>query len=330
MEDNIPAFSAQEPDPFFIIINGHTGEVLEEYHKDICVKAASKSSSSQHNRSHFTQKKKEEKKIIEETGGYKQRQVPENRNTFFWYIYDPEDPFISSFTEGEIYRMFRAMYNLSYGGYLAFGNGRAITLEHLSMIWGDSQQVATKHFKSLISKGVFKIFEGKIYVNQKMFFRGRIKSKVGQDMLKGGKSAIRIYDEALRNVGTTRTRKSCGMKYLFELIPCLNKQYNVTCREVYATDPDLMEPLRKTNIAKFVGLDSTAANTVIDAMSGLYIQGYHYKEPVILFETCETLGVKYPSIIVNPRLFYAGNIKEHTNILEIFDRNRIYDEEIKE
>lgn len=167
-------------------------------------------------------------------------------------------------------------------------------------------------------------------MNKAMFYRGRIKSAYGKYLSDNGMSVVRIYDNYVKALSSTCANKSCGYKYLLKLIPYLNKEYNVTCKYVLSTEPATMEPLRKTNVAKAVGLESPAANSIIKALSGLYIQCENYREPAVLFDKCDVFEFRYPSIVVNPRLIYAGDERTHTELFEMFDKRRIYDEQYME
>lgn len=325
-----PAFACDEVKPHYGLIDLNTGELLDEHFGEIkFTKYGKKNNFNHEHKEDCRTKEEKEKEMIEKTLGYKQK--PPKKENFVWYIYDPEINQFSDFSDGDIYRTFKTTPFLCYNGYLSHRNGTPITIKDLSKVWGDTLPTATIRFHKLEQKGVFKTCEDKIYMNNKMFYRGRIKSAFGQTLSNNGLSVTRVYDSGIKGLSSSRRTRNCGYKYLAELIPYLNREFNVTCNDVYTTETALMDPLRKTYIARAVDLDSPAANAVISSMSALYIQGYHYREPAVLFEKCDELDLRYPSIIVNPRLFYAADIKEHKNLLDMFEYNRVYDdEEIKE
>lgn len=158
--------------------------------------------------------------------------------------------------------------------------------------------VLTKH--NLIIK------DGKHYnINTECGIKGNIP--------KGSNGFTRVFIDTIRKLYIDCDTKSHKqLYYIFKLLPYVNKQFNIPCRNVECDILGDIVPLSLKDICGIIGFDSSSTNKLWNAMRRFEIKGNYV--------VCKHNVDDTEFICINPRLFYAGTTIESVSyMIGVFD-----------
>ena len=200
---------------------------------------------------------------------------------------------------------FRFIYLCTYANYeniLMKNNKTKLTRKDFDEILGLSRMETHRTLDDLKEKRLL-IEEGGVFmVNKKICVRGNLSTKEKSEEF------ARIFDEGIRELYEQASPKEHKLLNVFiQLLPYVNYEYNMVCKNPKETNKDLIEPLRVKEMAEILG----------------YSKPSRLKSDLLKIKVGDTYAITLfvnglgMSIVINPKFFYKGNKKESLEIVEI-------------
>lgn len=175
----------------------------------------------------------------------------------------------------------------------------------LKKILGLSDTEFLKTIKELINhKLLTQEDDGRFSLNQEYTSKGtnkNIKHKY-----------TRIFIENFRKLyWNTKPSSHKKLYTFFLLIPYINVQSNILCKDIYEKDIKNITPITLSDITKTLGIDKTHSTRFINDLRKFNIDGQY------IIGRFDTYGQQV--IIINPKLYYGGkNIEDLRYIMGLF------------
>ena len=209
---------------------------------------------------------------------------------------------------------FRFIYLCAYMNYdnkitfgNAEGNGKLAHEKDLMEVLGLSQNETIRTKNALIKANLITIEEDKtISINKKYAAKGKITKKI----LRG---SVRIMEIGLRNLYENVTPKEHKkVDVLIKLLPYVNYDYNILCKNPSEPNKDKIEPLTIKDLCGIIGYDVKNQTKLKNSLLKLKV-----KNKCVIAITL--VGNKH-AISVNPYIYYKGNkINNLKHLCAIFD-----------
>ena len=197
----------------------------------------------------------------------------------------------------------RTLYLCSY---LNFNNDLMINRKHmtekdLSKIWKISERQATRDKNKLIDNNILIINSDESLSINKLYFR---KGDIMRDEVV---ESVRIFDNAIRELYekcTSREHKKLAL--LYKLIPYVNNNWNIVCKNIHEENKDLIEPYELKDLVKILGVSNVTK--LRNDLLKLTVGG----EPVVMIQ----LVLNKSRILINPKIYYKGTRLNEVKCIE--------------
>lgn len=153
---------------------------------------------------------------------------------------------------------------------------------------------------AIIDNGLVVYKDEKIYLNNSVFRRGKVFSRSASVCF--NINGIRALCELYRNVSIQKY-----MSYLFQIIPWVNKSWNVVCQCPCESDIENIKPVSLTEFAALVDYDENHARHLGNELCGLMF-GKDCSFMSAMYYFSDSNKSKKKHLYVNPNLYYV-NIK---------------------
>lgn len=250
----------------------------------------------------------------EQVEGMKYMRGKEN---FVLYLFNMHKSMIDLQPQNAIRLVYLATY-LEFDGKFLRENGRLLTRQKMQDLLA-IKQTTFKNFLSEVTNAGYFIKDGKTYyLNTKHFYKG----KIDISEIKKNKNFIRIYVDSLRKLYlATPQNKHIYLGYIFQLIPYINREYNVICYNPDETVEEYIEPMSVGDFCEIIGYSRDHAARFIKEYRNITFEwagreqrflGYYYEE-----------NKEDMSFFANPNIFFAGNDFNKVKILKLaFSKNK--------
>lgn len=177
-----------------------------------------------------------------------------------------------------------------------------------------------------ISKSTFKRFwkevehiflsrtkDGVVFNNSGYFIRGKIQ---GQNL---GEEYQKIYSKNLQELySITPTSKHGYLGYVFQMLPYVNTEYNIICKNPEEKNLKKIEPIFAEDFCELIGYEPTQKTRLINEYSQVtYFTKEGYCEGFCSFVTTDNSKT---IIYINPNIIYKGDNFEKVLLLGAFSR----------
>ena len=200
------------------------------------------------------------------------------------------------FNQPDIARIIYIMSYISNDNRLMFTERTPMTKDKLSELMGLNDRVFNTFFNKLTKNNILIEKDNYLFINKEFSFYGSIK---------GNKyNIIRIYKKNIRqlyNCVSSSQHKQLAILYL--LIPFVNIKYNIVCSNPLEEDENKVQPLTIEQLAEYFNYNLKYFTSLIDFLFSLKDKD---NNPVIKTIN-NTKNKKDNSIVINPRVIYAGN-----------------------
>ena len=207
----------------------------------------------------------------------------------------------------------KIIYIMSYVGNdnkLMLTERTPITKDKLSELLGLNKKIFNTFYNKLINNNILIEKDNCLFIDKQFSFYGSIKNNKY--------NIIRIYKKNIRklyNSVSTKQHKQLAILYL--LIPFINIKYNIICSNPFEEDENKLIPMKVEELAKYFNYNLQSFISLIDFLSDL-----KDKDNMPIIKTINnTKNKKDNSIVVNPRVIYAGddfrNVKAFSAIFNI-------------
>ena len=158
-----------------------------------------------------------------------------------------------------------------------------------------------------------KEYNGTLYIADNKIF----KNKIPQD--KKYLQLQKIYINAVRNLyNPTDAKKHKQLGYVFKLLPYINLEFNIFCKDPFEKQLDNIEPLTIADLCKLVNYDVTQSTRLIKELQS--IKFIHNGDEEYLLSFVDN-GIDTPyrkKIYVNPHIIYNGSDYRRVEVLGAF------------
>lgn len=154
--------------------------------------------------------------------------------------------------------------------------------------------------------------DGDLHINTSVFRRGALPKKDGLGAYQ------KVYIEAVRNLyRATPISNHKQLGYIFLMLPYINIQYNVLCKNPYEPDIANIEPLTVREFCELIGHSYSTVARLREAYSKIRFTVNGQQELFCAFVS-DGSNLDDSRIFVNPHVFYSGTDPERVEVLGHF------------
>ena len=193
--------------------------------------------------------------------------------------------------------------------------GDALIVRGLKDALGVTKNTADAFWKEV--DGVFFVEEdGKIYgLCNKSIFSGKIKWKKDDTAF-----YQRVYRDGVRKLyKATRPSQHKQLGHVLAMLPYINHEYNVLCKNPDETDKDCIEVMSLMEFGQMIKYDESNLSRLRKSLASIRFipEGKDKKEPFVAFVQTGN-GASDVKIVVNPRIIYGGQDYKKVEAFELF------------
>ena len=213
----------------------------------------------------------------------------------------------------------RLMYLCTYLRYdsntLYRSRSKAMTKKEMLEVMYLPETTFRRFWKDVKDKYIFEDSEGNIRISSKFFSRGKLESEYSREWQK-------VYIQSMRELyRKTPIVKHRYLGYIFQVLPYINKSFNILCYNPLEDEFDKIQFLKLGDFADLCGLSNTQLSRIKDYYSEIKFKVDDHEELFCAFVgTSGNLADE--NIYVNPNILYNGNVPEAVRVLCGFCDNR--------
>lgn len=241
-------------------------------------------------------------------------------NPFVWEIYEISKLRWPDISAANITRMMYLSTYLTHEGYLADARHHKMKKAQLPEILGCSERQFFKFWKEMTDAGVFIEKADGIYSNTSKLFKGSLggPQKVAE-LAESGQYAMRLYVNGVRQLYKTATETSLKtLSYVFQILPYVNREFNIVCHNPLETDLKLVKPMTLGEFCETVGYDPKNAYRMSKQLLDPCFMVDGVEQGAVRYVVDKSLDRRTFSIFINPNVYYAGFNSKQIEILGAF------------
>ena len=216
---------------------------------------------------------------------------------------------------------------LTYDGYLgdiAVGGVRAFSRSRLR----DKMKLSSREFdyfwSEMVAAGIFRLGTVRdvttnrdikaIFLDESRFRRGAIDTSVDRSFIRLNAEGVQSLYEACTSARAHKT-----LAYIFKIIPWINREWNIACKNPEERDYDAIRYLRLGEFADMVGYSRDNAKRLAKELNSVRFERHGREQAAFIYMTNAPDRPEEWIIAVNPRVYYAG---QNFELLRIPDCGR--------
>lgn len=241
-----------------------------------------------------------------------QRELRKTRNlplgNFFFVVSDAD---FSDIMPEVIAKLVYLSTYMDYNNQLMLTQRTPMKYNDLSVVLGVSNATVWRFWNAVSPKYIYKDKEGGLYVNGKIFKRGKMQTKEYVMWQQCYINGIRTLYKAL----DMRNHKHFG--YLFKLLPYVNVEHNILCWNPWEEDLDKIKPMTLFEFCEEIGYDYSHLDELLSIYRSMRfeVNGKHERFFAIVYDGRYRINAR---MFVNPRIMYNGNNYINVQNLGIF------------
>lgn len=212
-------------------------------------------------------------------------------------------------------RLMYASTYLTYKGYLgdtvAGGKVHPFTRNKLKEIMKLSPTRFDEFWSEMLAAGIFKVDLANgdddsravraIFLDQSKFHRGSIETSVNQSYIRLNVEGVRSMYETCKTAKMHKT-----LAYIFKIIPWINREWNLACKNPDEKDYDSIRYLRLGEFAEMVGYSRDNAKRLAKDLNSVRFTWRNREQAAFIYMTNAPDRPDEWIIAINPRIYYAG------------------------
>lgn len=185
-------------------------------------------------------------------------------------------------------------------------NGRRINCVNLHTVLGLSMVTTYGFLNEVCPRYVQKDKDGKLFMDKPFFRYGRITTSTAYQ---------KIFIKAVRKLyRTVCTRNHRHLGYVFQMLPYVNIEYNILCRNILEKDLDNVQQISDKEFCDMIGYDYSAISRLKKIYRSIRFDVEGHTGPFCVFVDT---GDK-TKVCINPRVLYSGSSPEKVEIIGSF------------
>lgn len=189
---------------------------------------------------------------------------------------------------------------LNYDGNLMLTQRQLMRKSNIAEVLHLSKATAFRFWKEVSPRYIEEI-DNKLVLKDNIAFRGKFTKE------HKFKQHQQIYINSVRNLYyATTSRRHKYLGNIFKLLPFINLEYNIICKNPFETDPDKIEPLTISELCNEFGFGVSNFHRLIDAYYSITFEVDDHKErfTAFIYEGKDKSKMK---VYVNPHILYVGS-----------------------
>ena len=247
--------------------------------------------------------------------------------TFTFLFFTPLQDLGFDISPSNYTRLMHASTFLTYDGYLGeivVGGIRPFNRSRIK----DKMKLSSREFdyfwSEMVAAGLFRLGTVRdiitnrdvkaIFLDETRFRKGAIDTSVDR-------SFIRLNAEGVQSLYETCTsaRAHKTLAYIFKIIPWINREWNIACKNPEERDYDAIRYLRLGEFADMVGYSRDNAKRLAKDLNSVRFEWHGREQAAFIYMTNAPDRPEEWIIAVNPRVYYAG---QNFELLRIPDCGR--------
>lgn len=190
---------------------------------------------------------------------------------------------------------------------------KEIKRSDLPKILGVSKRTSERFWNSVKAYYIREDEEtGKLWLNDEIFKRGKLKSKTAIDYQQ-------FYFNGVRSLYKSANGKNHNyLGYLFQLIPFINREWNVVCENPFEADLDNVQLVTMKDFCAYIGYKDTSSISKLKKIYDALEFDVNGKKQRFCALTYTGLDSGTARICINPEVFYVGSNKGRVDVLKLF------------
>lgn len=283
-----------------------TGELLATYKGNVRVQTEEEIENS---------KKYFNKKDAEEIGG-RINSLYEKRGPFIWNIHSTAQQLFPEITPASLTRLMFISTYLGYNGFLVADSKRPLNKNDLEIYLNVDRRTFHRFWNEMTKAKLLNEYDGKIYLNEQMFSRGRLKKDKIKDLSEDGQYITRIYINGVRSLYNTATVNSHKtLSYIFRILPYVNQEYNICCFNPLEKDKDKIQVMSLGDFADIVGYDRAHISRLASTLFSPIFEVDGKMHSAMRYVVSDGFRKETYSMFINPCVYYAGSHWRDVEIL---------------
>ena len=254
-------------------------------------------------------RRKELERRLEEAKALRRLQRGCNDPLGYFYFVQKQAPF-SNLSPESLTRLVYLNTYMNYENKLMFSERTPIKSADLPALLGVSASTVSRFLKEVCPAYLTEQEDGLIFTNNNIFKRGRLG--------KGTEAHQKFYIEGIRKLYNTSARRNDRqLGYLFKLLPYINIEYNLICRNPLETDIKKIELISVAEFCEMVGYDVAHVNKLLKIYNSILfdVDGHLERFCAIAYDGIHQENAK---IIINPHILYSGSDYKKVEVLGVF------------
>ncbi len=187
----------------------------------------------------------------------------------------------------------------------------ALTRAHLPELTGLSARTVSRFLDEVCPRYMYEDEDGALHMNPGIFRYGALSKSAELG------SFQKIYMNAVRSLyRRTSTSNHRQLGYIFQMLPYINIEHNIICKNIFEKDLENIEFLTLPEFCKAVGYDYSTMARLKKIYGNIRVEVNGELEPFCAFVTAGGIT----KIFVNPHVIYSGSNYERVRILGCFCR----------
>jgi hypothetical protein len=238
---------------------------------------------------------------------------------FIWNVYNLNQQSFPQLKASNITRLMFLSTYLNYDGFLMFNQRTIMTKENMFKLLKLSDREFRSFYKDMIDNNILYLNEDNIYINENMFGKGKLRNTLIAKFSEEEKYITRLYIDGVRDLydkSTPRSHKT--LSYLFQILPYVNRQYNIVCYNPLEEDLKEIQGMSLGQFCETIGYSNHNSSQLFRYLF----------EPQFTINGKLTTAMRYVvdkgldkstySMYINPRVYYAGNRWHEVEVLAKF------------
>lgn len=227
----------------------------------------------------------------------------------YFYFVKKQAP-LSNISPESLTRLVYLNTYMNYENKLMFSERTPIKSADLPALLGVSSSTVSRFLKEVCPIYLAEQEDGLMFANNDIFKRGRLSQRT--------EAHQKFYIEGIRRLYTTSARRNDRqLGYLFKLLPYINIEYNLICRNPLETDINKIELISVADFCEMVGYDVAHVNKLLKIYNSILfdVDGHLERFCAIAYDGIHKAGAK---IIINPHILYSGSDYSKVEVLGVF------------
>lgn len=261
-------------------------------------------------------------RVEEQDEGWKQRRTNETEaegkqfyvkgertelGSFIWLLYNVNRALEFGLSPASLTRIIFLATYMNYENYIVYDNQVRVKVTKLHNLLKIGRTAMSNFLSETEEKGIISVDSDTkfVKVNSDMFVKGSLAD------ITVSKNAMRLYIMGIRRLyNKADATEHKTLSYVFQAIPYVNLNYNILCRNPYEQYSRDVEAITLNEYCRVVGYDPHHTSQLKTYLKKITVSDEG------VFGFVDTSKGYY--MIINPRIYYAGNQYDQVQILGKF------------